>query len=73
MDGVSLRGEIEHATAFDVRRNTQSDALSSEVDVVVYAEFASEQDMDAYKAHPLYQESIRRVRPLRDLRIAADI
>ena len=26
----------------------------------------------AYKAHPLYEESIRRVRPLRDQRIAAD-
>ncbi|RWB25255.1 MAG: hypothetical protein EOQ42_35210, partial [Mesorhizobium sp.] len=26
----------------------------------------------AYKAHPLYQEAIKRVRPLRELRLAAD-
>ncbi|MGZ3306025.1 MAG: Dabb family protein [Asticcacaulis sp.] len=30
------------------------------------------EDFRAYKAHPLYQESIRQVRHLRDVRVAAD-
>jgi len=39
---------------------------------VVYGEFTDAAALAAYKAHPLYQESIRRVRPLRELRMAAD-
>jgi len=39
---------------------------------VVYGEFADEAALTAYRTHPLYQESIRRVRPLRDTRVAAD-
>jgi len=42
------------------------------VDVIVYAEFESAEALAAYKAHPLYEASIKAVRPLRDLRIAAD-
>ena len=73
VEGLSLLGRIPHSAHFEVRRNTQSDALSSEVDVVVYAEFDSAEAMAAYKADPIYQQSIDIVRPLRDLRIAADI
>ncbi|WP_298296916.1 Dabb family protein [uncultured Litoreibacter sp.] len=71
--GLSELGNIPHSQVFEVRENTQSDALSGEVDVVVYAEFASAADMAAYKAHPIYAEAITVVRPLRELRIAADI
>ena len=70
--GLELLSEIPHSSAFEVRQNTQSDALSSEVDVVVYAEFKSAEALAAYKAHPLYELSIKAVRPLRDIRIAAD-
>ncbi|WP_146584949.1 Dabb family protein [Puniceibacterium confluentis] len=73
VEGLSLLAQIPHSSFFEVQRNTQSDALSSEVDVVVYAEFDSAEAMAAYKADPLYQKSIDLVRPLRDLRIAADI
>ena len=45
---------------------------SSEVDVIVYAEFDSEEALAAYKAHRLYEDSIKAVRPLREIRIAAD-
>ena len=41
-------------------------------DFIVYAEFADQKALDAYKAHPLYQKSISIVRPLRSMRIAAD-
>ena len=70
--GLELLAGIPQARAFEVRRNTQNDALSAEVDVVVYAEFADAGALAAYKAHPLYAASIKAVRPLRDMRIAAD-
>jgi hypothetical protein len=73
VEGLSMLGKIPHAQVFEVRENTQADALSSEVDVVVYAEFANQQDFAAYKAHQIYQDAIAVVRPLRELRIAADI
>lgn len=40
--------------------------------MVVYGEFDSEAELAAYKAHDLYLQSIERVRPLRELRFAAD-
>ncbi|WP_298256608.1 Dabb family protein [uncultured Litoreibacter sp.] len=72
IEGLSLLGGIPDAEVFEVRKNTRDDALSGEVDVVVYAEFASQEALTAYKSHPLYAEAIDIVRPLRDLRIAAD-
>jgi len=70
--GLSMLAKIPHATAFEVRENKRRDALSSEVDLIVYAEFDSEEALAAYKADPLYEASIKAVRPLRDIRIAAD-
>jgi hypothetical protein len=72
VEGLELLAGIPHSSAFEVRRNTQNDALSSEVDVIVYAEFESAESLAAYKADPLYEASIKAVRPLRDMRIAAD-
>lgn len=70
--GLNLLADIPHARFFEVRENRQRDALSSEVDVIVYAEFDSEEALAAYKADPLYEASIKAVRPLRDMRVAAD-
>ena len=72
VEGLELLAGIPHSTSFEVRQNTQSDALSSEVDVIVYAEFASHEALADYKADPLYEASIKAERPLRDMRIAAD-
>lgn len=72
VDGLSLLQNIPHARTFEVVENNRVDALSSEVDVVVYAEFENDAALQAYKAHPIYQQAIDIVRPLRDLRIAAD-
>ena len=66
-----LKG-IPDAAHLEIALNSRQDALSDEIDVVVYGEFADEAALRAYKAHPLYQEAIREVRPLRDLRIAVD-
>ncbi|APX11515.1 Dabb family protein [Tateyamaria omphalii] len=72
-EGLSILEANPHADVISVRKNTHSDALSDQVDVVVYAEFRDARALADYKAHPLYQRSIDLVRPLRDLRVAADI
>jgi hypothetical protein len=71
VEGLSILATIPHARRLEVGRNAKTDPLSDEIDVVVYGEFDDEAALTAYKAHPTYQESIRRVRPLRELRIAA--
>ncbi|MFC7700901.1 Dabb family protein [Bradyrhizobium sp. GCM10028915] len=72
VEGLSVLTTIPHARRLEVARNRKSDQLGNDVDVVVYGEFDNETELAAYKAHDLYQESIRRVRPLRELRFAAD-
>ncbi len=72
-DGLMMLADIPHARHFEVGRNLRVDALNhTRVDLVVYAEFETEADLEAYKAHPTYQACIDRVRPMRDARIAAD-
>ena len=63
---------IAGATCFEVSLNAKRDRLSTEIDIVLYSEFASWADLDAYQAHPLYQEVTQIVRPLRDQRIVVD-
>jgi quinol monooxygenase YgiN len=53
--------------------NTKMDPLCDAIDVVVYAEFADQAALTAYKAHPIYAEATRKVKPLRELRYSADI
>jgi hypothetical protein len=72
VEGLELLGQIPHALHFEVTRNAKVDLYANDIDVVVYAEFADELALAAYKAHPLYAEATRRVRPLRELRFAAD-
>ncbi|MDC9824471.1 Dabb family protein [Devosia sp. ZB163] len=73
VEGLELLGQIPHSQHFEVTRNTKVDQFGNDVDVVVYAEFADEAALAAYKAHPIYAEATRRVRPLRELRFAADV
>ena len=71
--GLERLGQIPSAGHFEVRRNTRVDQIGNEVDVVVYAEFADAAALAAYKAHPIYVDVTHKVRPLRELRLAADI
>lgn len=72
-DGLMMLSKIPHSMHFEVGRNLQSDAIAgARVDLVVYAEFADEAALAAYKADPIYADCIALVRPLRELRIAAD-
>ena len=71
--GLQMLADIPHSTHFEIGRNLQTDMISgAKVDVVVYAEFRNEDDLAAYKADPIYTEAIHQVRPLREMRIAAD-
>lgn len=70
--GLQRLGEIPYAQAFEVVANGKLDPMGNEIDVVVYAEFADEAALAAYKADPIYEETTRRVRPLRELRYSAD-
>jgi quinol monooxygenase YgiN len=70
--GLSILTEIPHARLLEIGTNVKTDQLGTETDLVVYGEFDDEAALAAYKAHPLYQASIDRVRPLREMRIAAD-
>ncbi|WOH85464.1 Dabb family protein [Bradyrhizobium sp. BEA-2-5] len=72
IDGLSVLTTIPHARRLEIARNRKGDQLGNDVDVVVYGEFDSERDLAAYKAHNLYLQAIQRVRPLRELRFAAD-
>lgn len=72
VDGLSMLSAIPHVRHFEVTRNRNEDRFGNEVDVIVYAEFDDDAALAAYRAHPIYQDCIEIVRPLRDLRIAAD-
>lgn len=73
-EGLQTLSQIPHARHFEVGRNMHADRLTgAEVDFVVYAEFDNEDDLAAYKADPIYSRAIELVKPLRDMRIAADI
>ncbi|MGY4177659.1 hypothetical protein ACVIHH_002950 [Bradyrhizobium sp. USDA 4518] len=72
IDGLSVLTAIPHARRLEVARNRKTDQVGNDIDVVVYGEFDGETELAAFKAHELYQESIKRVRPLRELRFAAD-
>jgi hypothetical protein len=72
LEGLSVLTGIEHARKVEIALNEKVDQIANDVDVVVYAEFDSVEALRAFKAHPLYAESTRLVRPLRELRFAAD-
>lgn len=70
--GLSILTEIPSATRLEIGTNVKTDGFHRSIDLVVYGEFEDEVALAAYKAHPLYEESIRRVKPLREERYAAD-
>lgn len=70
--GLQRLAEIPQARALEVAVNLKRDRFDNRVDLIVHAVFDDEAALDAYKQHPIYQESIDTVRPLRDIRVAAD-
>ena len=70
--GLKILEGIPHSEKLVVTKNIKRDQISAEIDVVVFGLFKDEAQLADYKSHPLYQESIDRVRPLRDTRAVAD-
>ncbi|MDE0967961.1 MAG: Dabb family protein [Octadecabacter sp.] len=72
--GLWVLKDNPHAEMFSVSRNLALDEIPGpHPDFVVIADIKDQAALTAYKAHPLYTESIRRVRPLRKIRAAADL
>lgn len=71
-DGLNNLTQIPDAH-IEVTRNQKADQLENHIDIVVYGEFEDLEALEAYKRHPLYEKSTSIVRPLRELRIAADV
>ncbi len=72
-EGLMMLKDIPDAQHFEVGRNLRSDTITGpQIDVVVYAEFADEAALEAYKSNPIYAACIAKVRPMREMRIAAD-
>lgn len=71
--GLKQLGDIPHSIVFEVMKNTKVDPISGEIDVVVYGEFKDENALAAYKAHPIYSATTALVKPMRELRISADV
>ena len=67
-----MLGTIPGVLQFTVTDNLKLDNLSKPMDVVFYAEFASESTLEAFKQHQTYQDCIDVVRPLRDERMVLD-
>ena len=71
--GLLRLAEIPGAAVFEVSLNTKRDLFANDIDVVVYAEFPDAETLAAYKAHPVYAECVRVVKPLRELRFSVDV
>jgi hypothetical protein len=72
-EGLSVLKQIPHSIRLEIGKNIASDPIPGpSPEIVVYGEFKDEAQLAAYKADPLYQKSIACVRPLREMRIAAD-
>ncbi len=71
--GLSQLAAIPHSSTFEVSINRKTDPLSDAIDLVVYAEFTDDAALNAYRAHPIYKETTKRVKPMRELRFSADV
>lgn len=71
-EALKRLGEIPGVRDFRVAPNAKRDSLSTEMDVVLEATFDTWADLEAYKAHPTYQDTIAVVRPRREQRMVLD-
>lgn len=73
MQRLRALATIPGSTTFEVTRNLKADQIGNAVDIVVYGEFPSLDALQAYKQHPTYAQTTSLVRPMRELRFAADV
>lgn len=72
MDGLNMLSGVPGVHNFSVSKNLKLDKGSHEMDVVLYAEFQNEEDLEAFKHHEIYEKCTEFVRPLRDKRVVVD-
>lgn len=73
LKGLRLLEQNPHSLHLEVGRNLKSDEVEGpRPDFVVYGEFADEAQLRAFRAHPIWKKATETVRPLRQLRVAAD-
>jgi hypothetical protein len=70
--GLEALAKIPYSQKFEVSFNRKHDPISDAIDVVVYAEFADDDALEAYRNHQIYKDTIKVVRPLREMRFSAD-
>lgn len=71
--GLRVLQDNPHVQILEVECNFATDPIEQDpVDWVVYGEFKDTDALAAFKQHPTYQRAIEIVRPLRELRLAAD-
>lgn len=70
--GLSQLTGIKHALKLEIGTNIKSDQWDRGIDFIVYGEFEDEAALAAYKADPVYLKSTATVKPLREMRYAAD-
>ena len=71
-EGLRILEGIPDCEFLKISKNLKRDQISDAIDVVVFGLFKDQAQLERYKAHPLYAESIARVRPLRNTRAVAD-
>lgn len=73
VERLKALGTIPGSTRFEVSRNQKADQIGNDIDIVVYGEFPDIAALHAYKKHPTYAHTTSIVRPMRELRFAADV
>ena len=71
-DGLERLIAIKDANVLEVKLNERKDSWSDEIDVIVYGEFKDLAALNKFKESPVYKDTIKIVKPLRDIRITAD-
>lgn len=68
----SMIGKIPRIRKLEVGLNEKVDPHSQNVDLMLFVEFESYEDLDAYLIHPVHQDVVRKIGPLRKERWAVD-
>lgn len=72
-EGLERLKAIPHSDVFEVLPNSKVDPMCNQIDLVVYGEFKDEAALFAFKADPIYAATTRYVRPMREMRLSADV
>jgi len=72
-EGLMNLTRIPGDFTIEIAYNEKADQIGNDCDIVVYGEFPDIATLLEYKKHPLYEKSTSIVRPMREIRMAADV